>query len=102
MGGDGVQASVRRPHPGGSGRPDGLRACPARYREVLEVPTRRSRVRRGPTSGSGAEACLRHRSGRWTSVAAVGQWSIGKQLPFVGAGGAGRGLCSAAGSPRRG
>lgn len=74
IGGDGVQMSVRRPHPDGSGRPDGQRACPARYGEVLEVPTGRSRVRRGPTSGSGAEACLRHRSGRWMSVAAVGQW----------------------------
>jgi hypothetical protein len=40
IGGDGVQTGVRRPHGGGSGRPDGLPACPARHGEVLQVPTR--------------------------------------------------------------
>ena len=48
---------------------------------VLEVPTGRSRVRRRPTSDSGAEACLCHRSGRRTSVEAGGSVGIGKQLP---------------------
>jgi len=56
---------------------------------------RRSRVGRGPTSGSGAEACLRHRSGRRTSVGAGGSVGIGKRLLCVGAGG------PAGGSARR-
>jgi hypothetical protein len=71
IGGDGVRASVRRPHPGGSGRPDGLLACPAGHGEVLEVPTGRSRVRRGPTSGSGAKALLAPSIG-WTEECGAG------------------------------
>jgi hypothetical protein len=41
-------------HPGGSGRLDGLRACPAGHGGVLEVPTGRSRVRRGLTRAAPA------------------------------------------------
>jgi hypothetical protein len=48
---------------------------------VLEVPTGRSRVRRRPTSDSGVDACLCHRSGRRRSVEAGGSVGIGKQLP---------------------
>jgi hypothetical protein len=99
VGGGGVQTSVRRPHPGGSGGPAGLRACPARHGEVLQVSTGRSRVRRGPTSGSGAEACYATRSGRRRSVEAGGS-VVSAPTPSVGAGRPG--LCSAAGSPRRG
>jgi hypothetical protein len=63
-GGDGVQAGVRRPHPGGSGRPAGLRACPARHgRRSSRCPLGGPGLVRGPTSGSGAETYFRHRSG---------------------------------------
>lgn len=44
---------------------------------------------RGPTSGTGAEACFRHRSGRRTIVEAGGSAGIGKRLPSVGASGPG-------------
>jgi hypothetical protein len=103
IGGDGVQAGVRRPRPGGSARPDGLRACRARHGEVLEVPTGRSRVGcAGPTSGSGAEACLRaidRPDGRvWGGW---GQWVSAGNSPALAL--AGRpGLCSAAGVPAAG
>jgi hypothetical protein len=45
IGGDGVQTGVRRRHPGESGRPAGLWACPAHHGEILEVASGRSRVR---------------------------------------------------------
>jgi hypothetical protein len=72
IGGDGVQAGVQRPHPGGSARPAGLQAC-------RQAMARSSRCRRaidgwvrGPTSGSSAEACSRDRSGRRTRAGTGG------------------------------
>jgi hypothetical protein len=74
IGGDGVQAGVRRRHPGGSRAASRTAACPARQGGVLEVPRVIEGWVGGPTSGSGAEACFRHRSGRWTRV---GGWVSG-------------------------
>jgi hypothetical protein len=99
IGGDDVRASVRRPYPGGSGRPDGLLACPARHGEVFEVPTGRSRVwvraderlRRGSLHATDRAD---GRGWRW-----VGQWVSASNFRLSAL--AGRpGLCSAAGSLR--
>ena len=94
VGGDGVQAGVRRPHPGGSGRPAGLRACPARHgrgprgaHEAIEDWVR------GPTSGSGAETYFPPSIGRRTIVGGgVGQWvSVsGSRVSALAAGGSAR------------
>jgi hypothetical protein len=74
VGGDGVQAGVRRPHPGESGRPAGLRACPACHSEVLEVPTGRSRVGcAGRRAAPARRPAFSHRSGRRARVGWVGQ-----------------------------
>jgi hypothetical protein len=87
IGGGDVQASVPRPHPGGSGRPAGLQACPAGHGEVLEVATGGPGLGAGRRAAPGREACLCRRSGRRMSVEGGGSVGIGKRLPSVGAGG---------------
>jgi hypothetical protein len=87
IGGDGVQAGVRRPHPGGSGRPAGRRACPACHGEVLECPPGGPGLGAGVDERSGAEACFPPPIGSTDEGGAGGSAGIGERLPSVGAGG---------------
>jgi hypothetical protein len=90
VGGDGVQAGVRRLHPGGSGRPAGLRACPARHGRG---PRGAHRAVQGWRAGRRAAPARRpafatdRADGRgWRRGGSLG---IGKWLPSVGASGPG-------------
>jgi hypothetical protein len=87
--GDGVLAGVRRPHPGGSGRPAGLQACPARHgRRSSRCPLG------GPGLGARADERLRRGDllpppiGRRTIVGGgAGQWvSVSGSRPSALAG----------------
>src|SRR5215217_3076683 len=87
--GDGVLAGVRRPHPGGSGQPAALQACPARHgRRSSRCPLA------GPGLGARADERLRRGDllpppiGRRTIVGGgAGQWvSVSGSRPSALAG----------------
>ena len=86
VGGDGVQAGVRRLHLGGSGRPAGLRASPARHgrgpRGAHQAVQGWRAGRRAAPARRSASATDRADGRVWRRGRSVG---IGKWLPSVGA-----------------